>query len=92
MLGNIYILILIYNFIFREKTGEERESEKMSEIIKNRLKNSIGNKAKIFLHNGFKYEGEVISCDDEYVEILEEKGYKIIEIKDISDLNVEVEK
>lgn len=62
----------------------------MSEIITERLKNSIGSLVKIFLHNGFKFEGIITNCDEKYVEIIDDKikGYKIIEIANISDLDV----
>jgi len=62
----------------------------VSEILIERLKKSIGKRAKIFLHNGFKFEGKITNCDDKYVELLEDKGYKIIEIINISDADVEV--
>jgi len=63
----------------------------MSKIISERLKNSIGKHAKIFLSNNFRYEGTITNCDDKYVEILEpERGYKIILIKDISDVDVSI--
>ena len=62
----------------------------MSEIISERLKNSIGKHAKIFLHNGFRYEGKITNCDEDYVEVLEPRGYKIISIKDISDVDVSI--
>ena len=64
----------------------------MSEIIIERLKSSIGKVITVFLHNSFRYKGKITNCDDEYVEILEERGYKIIELKDISDLNVPIGK
>ena len=60
----------------------------MSEIISERLKKSIGKQAKIFLNNGFRYEGKITNCDDTFVEVLEPQGYKIIPIKDISDVDV----
>ena len=60
----------------------------MSEILIARLKKSIGNSAKIFLHNGFKFEGKITNCDNKYVELLENRGYKIIEIIDISDVDI----
>ncbi len=63
----------------------------MSEIISERLKSSIGKHAKIFLSNGFRYEGKITNCDEKYVEILEpERGYKIILIKEISDVDVSI--
>ncbi len=64
----------------------------MSEIIIERLKNSIGKVAKVFLHNGFRYEGKITNCDDKYVEVLDFKtnSYKLIEIIDIKDADIEV--
>jgi len=62
----------------------------MSELISERLKNSIGKHAKIFLNNGFRYEGKITNCDDDFVEILEPRGFKIISIKDISDVDVSI--
>jgi len=62
----------------------------MSEIISKRLKDSIGKQTKIFLHNGFRYEGKITNCDEDYVEVLEPRGYKIISIKDISDVDVSI--
>jgi len=62
----------------------------MSEIIKKRVSESIGKDAKIFLHNGYRYAGKITNCDDNYVEVLDYKtdSYKIIEIVDISDMEV----
>ena len=47
---------------------------------------------KIFLHNGFRFEGKVTNCDDKFVEILDYKtnSYKLIEIIDIKDAGVKV--
>ena len=65
----------------------------MNELIKQRIKQSIGKYVKIFLKNGFRYEGKITNCDDNYVEILEEKrGYKIIQLIDISHLDVPIGK
>ena len=60
----------------------------MSEILKKRLMESIGKWAKIFLHNGFKFEGKITGCDEKYVELLEPQGYKIIELENISDADI----
>lgn len=64
----------------------------MSEIIKHRVSESIGKKTKIFLHNGFRYEGKITNFDDKYVELIDFKSgaYKIIEFLDIKDIEVEV--
>ena len=62
----------------------------MSEIIKKRVSESIGKEIKIFLHNGYRYAGKITNGDEKYVEILDYKtnSYKIIEIVDISDMEV----
>ena len=61
----------------------------MSEILKSRFEKSIGKIAKVFLNNGFKFEGTITGVDETYVEILEGKGYKIIKLEDISDVDIE---
>lgn len=62
----------------------------MSDVIQKRLSDSISSSAKIFLHNGFKFEGKITNCDEKYVELLEPgRGYKIIEIVDISNVEVQ---
>ena len=62
----------------------------MSEIIKKRVRESIGKEVKIFTNNNFRYTGKLINCDNEYVEILDSyiNGFKIIKICDINDLEV----
>jgi len=60
----------------------------MSELIKKRLKESMGKIVLIFLHNNFRYEGKITGCDEMYVELLEPKGYKIIELKEIKEIEV----
>jgi len=62
----------------------------MNELIKERIKNSIGKVAKVFLHNGFRYEGKIINFDEKYFEILDFKtnAYKIIQIIDINNMEV----
>lgn len=62
----------------------------MSEIIKKRVSESIGKNIKIYLNNGFKFSGKIINCDEKYIEIFDEiiKGYKILEISNIVDLEV----
>jgi len=62
----------------------------MSDVLKKRLSESLGKDVKLFLHNGFKYEGKLTNCDDKYVEILDYKTRSYI-IKEIVDVrNVEV--
>ena len=65
----------------------------MSEIIINRVKQSVGKYVTIFLKNGFRYEGKITQCDDKYVEVYKEKyGFKIIQLIDISEINVPIGK
>ena len=64
----------------------------MSEIIIERVKQSVGKYVTIFLKNGFRYEGKITNCDENYVELLERKGYKIIQLVDISEINVPIGK
>ena len=63
---------------------------KKKEILKQRLKKSIGKNILIFLKNGFRYEGKITNSDDFYVEILDKKidGFKILEISKISDIEL----
>ena len=63
----------------------------MSEIIIQRVRQSIGKFVTIFLKNGFRYSGKITNCDDKYVEVLEEKhGLKIIQLIDISEINIPI--
>jgi len=65
----------------------------MSEIIIQRVKQSIGKFVTIFLKNGFRYSGKITNCDEDYVEILEERyGLKIIQLIDISEINIPIGK
>ena len=63
----------------------------MSEIIIERLKNSIGKRVKIYLENGFRYAGKLTNCDNEIAEVLDDvsSSYKLIKITDIKDAEVE---
>ena len=62
----------------------------MSEIIKERLKNSEGKEILVFLQNGFRFQGKCLNCDDRYVELLDYKtsSIKIIELNEIKELEV----
>ena len=62
----------------------------MSEILKERLKKSIGKYVILFLNNNFRFEGKITNCDDKFVEIIDRKlnDFKLIEINKISDLNL----
>lgn len=61
----------------------------MSELLNERLRNSVDKIAKIFLINGFKFEGKITGCDDEYLEILEPKrGIKLLKLNEIKDVSI----
>lgn len=62
----------------------------MSEIIKERLRESISKEVKIFLHNGFRYVGKLTNTDDKFCEVLDYKtsSYKLIRFQDIKDCEV----
>lgn len=64
----------------------------MREILKKRASESIGKTIKIFLNNGWRYEGKVTGSDEEYIEIVDYKtsSYKIIKFEDIKDLEVKI--
>lgn len=59
-------------------------------VIKDRLKKSIGKRAEVFLNNGFRYFGIISNCDDVWLELFDFKikGYKIIKIEDINNLDI----
>ena len=58
----------------------------MSDVIKKRLSESSGKTIKLFLKNGFKYEGRLTNFDNEWVEILDYKSKSFI-LKRIIDVN-----
>lgn len=62
----------------------------MSEIIKKRVKESLGKTILIFLRNNFRFEGKLINCDDKYLEILDYKtnSYKIFAYGEIKEIEV----
>jgi sRNA-binding regulator protein Hfq len=62
----------------------------MQDILKKRLKDSVGKCAKIFLQNNFRYEGKITNCDNNYVEILQRGEFKIIPLSDVKDVTIEV--
>ena len=64
----------------------------MSEIIIERVKNSLGKEVKVYLLNGFRFAGKLTNFDQEHIEILDyiSKAYKLILISDIKDLEVKI--
>jgi len=64
----------------------------MSDILKDRFKESIGSEVEIFLENGFRYKGKITNCDDHYIEILDYKSnsYIVLELKDIENAKVSI--
>jgi sRNA-binding regulator protein Hfq len=60
----------------------------VSQVIKDRIKNSIGKEAKIFLDNGYSYYGIITNCDDIYVELVSTGKIKIVNLNDIHDATI----
>ena len=62
----------------------------MRDVLKDRLKESIGKEAKIILNNNYKYFGKITNCDERFVEILDYKtnSYKIIDLIEVKDVEV----
>ena len=62
----------------------------MSEILLNRLKNSIGLEGIVYLVNGFRFECKIISCDDEFLEFYDTKKsrVKVVKILEISEVDL----
>lgn len=62
----------------------------MSELIKKRVRESIGKEVLVFLLNNFRYEGKLTNFDEEYFEMLDFKtnSYKLIRMDQIKDLEV----
>ena len=65
----------------------------MNEIMRKRLKESLGKTILIFLNNNFRYEGKLTGSDERYIEMLDFKtnSYKVIAIKEVKDLEVKNE-
>jgi small nuclear ribonucleoprotein (snRNP)-like protein len=64
----------------------------MNELIKKRVKESIGKVVLIFLKNNFRYEGKIVNSDENYVELLDFKtsSYKIILIDSIKQIDLKI--
>jgi sRNA-binding regulator protein Hfq len=62
----------------------------MSELLINRLKNSIGLEGIVYLVNGFRFECKIISCDGEFLEFYDTKKsrVKVIKISEISEVDL----
>lgn len=62
----------------------------MSEILINRLKNSIGLEGIVYLTNGFRFECKIISCDDEFLEFydIKKSRVKVVKISEISEVDL----
>ena len=60
-------------------------------MIVSRLKNSIGKTVEVYQEsNGFRYEGKILACDDEYLVILDfKKNFeKYGKVTDLREENV----
>ena len=65
----------------------------MSEIIRGRLKDSIGKRIIVFLMNNFRFEGKLTNYDSHYLEILDSRtnSYKTILLTEIKELEIKDE-
>ena len=59
-------------------------------MIKERLKQLSGKRVKIFLKNNWKYEGDLMGCDDNFIEIFDYKlkANKFLDISTIANIEV----
>lgn len=61
----------------------------MSDLLAHRLKNSEGRRIRLFLINGFKFEGKIVDCDDTYLVIDEpNRGERMVRISDIKGYDI----
>jgi small nuclear ribonucleoprotein (snRNP)-like protein len=65
----------------------------MSELIKDRIKKSIGKEVELWLYNGFRFLGKIVNCDNSSFEILDYKtnSYKIFKIRDLNEISIKNE-
>jgi len=62
----------------------------MSELLVDKLKNSIGLQAVIFTENGFRFECKILKLDNIFLEIYDTKKSmtKLIKITEINEVNL----
>lgn len=62
----------------------------VSEIIKESLKISIGKKVLIFLENGFRFEGTILDCDEEFLKIKDfrSQSEKLVQLTRIAEAEI----
>jgi len=58
-----------------------------SMLLVNKLKSSIGLKIILFTSNKFRFEGEILGIDDEFIEIYDLKKFrnKLIKLSEITE-------
>ena len=61
----------------------------MASELKNNLQKAIGKQALLFLENGFRFKGKILSCDGEFLKIQDYKirAEKLIRLDQISEVN-----
>lgn len=61
-----------------------------SEILLKKLKGCVGENVLVFIQNGFRFEGRVLDCDDEFIVIDEIKRgtQKIIGLEQIKEIQI----
>ena len=59
-------------------------------MINDRLNDFSGKKAKVFLKNNWKYEGDIICCDEQFLEIYDYKlrANKFLDISTIANIEI----
>lgn len=62
----------------------------MSELLINKLKDSIGKEVLIFLANNFRFECKVVRCDDTFLEIYDLRKFKskFIRLSEITEVEI----
>jgi len=62
----------------------------MNDLLVERLRNSIGFNAVIYLLNGFRFECKILSCDDTFLEFYDTKKNftKVIRVTEVREVDV----
>lgn len=62
----------------------------VSELIKESLKLSTGKVVLVFLNNGFRFEGKILGCDEDFLKIRDFKrdSEKFIRLSEVVEAEV----
>lgn len=66
------------------------KEKKISDVVRERIKDSFGFKSKLIMNNGYAIIGVLGKCDDTHLEIQldNNKGVKIIPLEDIAEVTI----